>query len=108
MSKWLFIGLLVLASNVFAASDDVRLFSLYPVPLKSSRIYVRLQQSNTGISTVEIRSLIGKKIQSKQLRIGEVEIAFDDMDANPNGVYVVVAKDANGKVLEINKFVLNK
>lgn len=109
MRKFLIICSLFLASlQSHAGEDEVRMFSLYPVPLKSSRLFFRVNYSGTGISTVEVRNLIGKKIQEKPLPAGVSELSFDNMDANPNGVYVVVAKNGNGKVLEISKFILNK
>lgn len=100
--------LFILSLHAFAGEDEVRMFSLYPVPLKTSRLFFRVNYSGTGITTVEVRNLIGKKIQEKSLPAGVSELSFDNMDANPNGVYVVVAKNANGKVLEISKFILNK
>ena len=109
MFRSLYILLLsvLLAINLHA-EDEIKLFSLFPVPLKTSRLTVRLNIFNQGVRTIEVRNLIGKKIQEKQFPIGTTEIYFDDIDTNPNGVYVVLAKDANGKILEISKFVLNK
>lgn len=98
----------VISFRGLAGDDDMRMFSLYPVPLKSSRLFFKLNYSGTGIATVEVRNLIGKKIQEKSLPAGISELIFDNMDANPNGIYVVVAKNSDGKVIEITKFILNK
>ncbi len=94
--------------SCMAAGDDVKLFSLYPVPLKSSRLSVQMNVSGSGVSSIEVRNLIGKKIQEKKFPSGADIISFDDMDVHPNGLYMVLAKDANGKVLEISKFTINK
>ncbi len=103
-----FLFLVLFAANCMAAGDDVKLFSVYPVPLKTSRLSVQINYSGSSISSFEVRSLIGKKIQQKNIAAGADLISFDEMDVNPNGVYIVLAKDANGKVLEISKFTINK
>ncbi len=90
------------------AGDDVKLISLYPVPLKTSTLFVKLNQTGSGINRIELRNLIGKKMQEKSVLSGTDEIYFDDLLAYPNGVYVVIAKNNDGKVLEISKFILNR
>jgi hypothetical protein len=91
-----------------AAGDDVKLFSLYPVPLRFGRLSVQMNVSGSGVSSIEVRNLIGKRIQEKKLPSGSDMITFDAMDVYPDGVYIVLAKDANGKVLEILKFNIDK
>ena len=108
MRKLVFIIVALLSSLQLMAGDNERLFSLYPVPLRSSRLYFKVNISGSGISIVEVRNLIGKTIQVKPLPPGADEIWFDEMDSNPNGVYVVVAKNAQNRILEISKFILNK
>ncbi len=105
---YLFLLIVLFATSCMAASDEVKLFSLYPVPLKTSRLSVQINYSGSSISSFEIRSLIGKKIQQKNIATGVDVISFDEMDVNPNGLYIVLAKDANGKVLEISKFTINR
>lgn len=100
--------MLLFSLHGMAAGDDTKLFSLYPVPLKTNRLFVHINNTSASINTIELRNLIGKKMQEKTFPAGSDEIYFDDMDTYPNGLYVVLAKDANGKVLEINKFILNK
>jgi hypothetical protein len=51
--------------------------------------------------------LVGKKLQEKTM-IGGKNIIFQDMDIYPNGLYVIIAKDVNGKILETSKFIINK
>lgn len=94
--------------QALAGGDDVKLFSLYPVPLKTSVLNVQINFRDAGVASVELRNLIGKKIQEKQLPSGVNLVSFENMDMNPNGIYIVLAKNANGKVLEISKFILNK
>jgi hypothetical protein len=91
----------------FAGSDEAKLMSLFPVPLKGSRLTVRINYGGSGVARIEIRNLIGKKIQEQPIADGSGEAIFEGIDNNPNGVYMVVAKNGNGKVLEISKFILN-
>ncbi len=90
------------------AGDEVRLMSLYPVPLKNSTLNVRINIPGSGLAQLELRNLIGKKLQEKEVPAGTEEVVFGSMDTYPNGVYVVVAKNASDKVLEISKFIMNK
>ncbi|HNB81191.1 MAG TPA: T9SS type A sorting domain-containing protein [Chitinophagaceae bacterium] len=90
------------------AGDEVRLMSLYPVPLKNSTLNVRINIPGSGLAHLELRNLIGKKLQEQEVPAGTEEVVFGSMDTYPNGVYVVVAKNASDKVLEISKFIMNK
>lgn len=101
--------LLLLHLSVSAGNgDDTKMISLFPVPLKGSRLSVKLNVPNSTISAVELRNLIGKKLQEKPFPKGENEVVLEDMDTYPNGVYVVLAKDSYGKIVEISKFIINK
>lgn len=91
----------------FASGEDNRLFTMFPVPLKLSTLTVRPTSTYTNIATVELRNLVGKKLQEKTIVSGG-DAVFQDMDTYPNGLYVIVAKDANGKILETSKFIINK
>lgn len=98
----------MLSIQCMAGSDEIKLISLYPVPLKSSVLNVNINFGGSGIASIEIRNLIGKKIQEKQVPFGADKVEFENLDTNPNGVYMALAKDANGKVLVISKFIINK
>lgn len=99
---------LVLNGSLLAGSDDKKLFSLYPVPLKTAVLRVKLNNSYSEPLTIELRNLIGRKLQEKTFPVGSDEISFQDMDSYPNGIYVVLAKDAFGKIIESTKFVIEK
>ncbi len=105
---YLLILLILLHFSSIAGGDDTKMFSLFPVPLKGSRLSVKLNASSTSISAVELRNLIGKKLQEKGFPKGVDEVIFEDMDTYPSGVYVVLAKDSYGKIVEISKFIINK
>lgn len=111
MKKTLILILLFLTWQFAFAGEDNKLFSLYPVPLKSSKLSVKRNADNADnakIATVELRNLIGKKLQSREFDKNTEEVVFEDMDAYPNGIYVVLAIDAYGKIIETAKFIINK
>jgi hypothetical protein len=96
--------MLFIAFNTKAG--DNMLLSLYPVPLKTNTLFVSFTQK-TDIEIVELRNLIGRKIQSRISR-GATQVSFENMSDLPNGIYMVLAKDAFGKIVETQKFIINK
>jgi hypothetical protein len=102
----LFITLITLQIS-FAGGEDNRLFTMFPVPLTTSTLTVSPSSTFTNIASIELRNLVGKKLQEKTM-IGGKNIIFQDMDIYPNGLYVIIAKDVNGKILETSKFIINK
>jgi len=93
---------------LLAGSDVPKLISLSPVPLTGSRLTVKLMSGNSPVNSIELRNLIGRKLQEKKFLSGEEEIYFDELGTYPNGVYVVLVKDASGKIIETTKFIINK
>ena len=91
----------------FAVGEENRLFTLFPVPLTSNTLTVSATSIYTNIGTIELRNLVGKKLQEKTM-VGGKNVVFQDMDVYPNGLYVIIAKDVNGKILETSKFIINK
>ncbi len=111
MKKTLFLLLLVIMQLLAYAGDDNKMFSLYPVPLKSSKLSVKRNTDNADnakIASVELRNLIGKKLQSHDFDKNAEEVIFEDMDSYPNGIYVILAIDGYGKIIETAKFMINK
>lgn len=94
--------------SALGAGDENRLVSLYPVPLKGSVLSVRLNAPNSAVAGAELRNLIGRKLQEKNFPKGNNELVFEDMDTYPGGIYVVLVKDAFGKIVEIAKFTINR
>lgn len=99
--------ILLISFSSIAGGEDTKLFSLFPVPLRSSVLKVKLNVAISEPLTIELRNLIGKKLQEKTFPKGVDEISFQDMNY-PNGLYVVLAKDAYGKIIESSKFLIDK
>ncbi len=104
---YLLILLLILNGSSFAKEDEPKSFALYPVPLVTNVLTVKIL-TKFNATTFELRNLIGKKLQEKKYNAGEEEIRFTDMSQYHNGFYVVLAKDANGKIIESIKFTINR
>jgi hypothetical protein len=100
--------LMIFSLSVMGGGDDKKLFSLFPVPLKSAVLRVKLNVGYAEPLTIELRNLIGRKLQEKTFPVGSDEIAFNDMDTYPNGLYVIIAKDSFGKIVESTKFIIDK
>jgi len=102
MKKTLTILLLLFTQLLAYAGDDNKMFSLYRVKRNTDNA------ENGKIATVELRNLIGKKLQSHEFDKNTEEVIFEDMDSYPNGIYVVIAIDSYGKIIETAKFIINK
>lgn len=93
------------------AGDEQKLFTLFPIPLKSNTLFVERNKDSKDcmkITQVELRNLIGKRLQSIPFSADLMKVSFDNMDEYPNGIYVVLAFDSYGKIIETSKFIINK
>ena len=53
--------------------------------------------------------MVGKKLREQQLLDrNTTELSFNDLDDVPQGVYLVIARDEYGKILQSNKFLISK
>lgn len=104
----LLIGFVVLSFRVWAGGEDTKLCSLSPVPLSGSKLTVKLNVANSSVVSVELRNLIGRRLQEKKFPLGGEEVVFEEMSNYPSGIYVVLAKDSFGKIVETSKFIINK
>lgn len=94
--------------NLAVFASDGKLFSLFPIPLKSSVLKIRFNKYLSAPFSVELRNVIGRKLFDKSFQAGVDEVSINDMDTYPNGLYVVLVKDAQGKVLESSKFMIER
>ncbi len=107
-------GLTIGSTSVYAQvsergvfSNIERSISLYPVPA-NSYVHVRLNGSlKNDADKVEVYSLIGRKIAEQGIRHNDSEIIFSNLNEWAAGVYMVVAKDKGGRILESSKLVIN-
>ncbi|MEZ5045529.1 MAG: hypothetical protein R2831_00910 [Chitinophagaceae bacterium] len=93
---------------VLISANDEKLFTLSPVPLSGNVLKVRANMYVDTDLKVELRNLIGRKLQEKKFPKYAEEIFFNDMLQYPNGLYVIQFKDLSNKIIESSKFNINR
>lgn len=86
-----------------------RTLTVYPIPA-NNRVSVRLSAAlRQEVDKVEIVNLIGRKI-TEQVIIDNntTEITFNDLGDFPEGIYMVMARDKSGKIIQSSKMVINR
>lgn len=82
---------------------------VFPTPA-DTRAYVRLSPAlKSKVDKVEIINLIGRKIkEQKIITKSTTEISFNDIGELPQGIYMVVARDEYGQILQSAKLVISR
>ncbi len=104
------------STEVFAQGNEKTIITnqdktitVYPIPANSS-VNVRLSSSlRTEVEKVEIINLIGRKL-SEQTIIDRstTDITFNNLNEMPQGIYMVVARDRSGKIVQSAKMIINR
>jgi hypothetical protein len=94
--------------NQIFSNESVQLMT-YPNPV-TSKLVIKISNNNKyAIHKIEIVNVIGKKIREQQLLDKSTnELYFNDLADVPQGIYLVIARDENGKVIQSNKFMIEK
>lgn len=91
---------------IFANQDKT--ISVYPVPTNSVA-YIRLSPAlKSEVEKVEIVNLIGRRVADQPVVDKNAEIVFTNLNEQPQGIYMVIARDKFGKILQSAKMVINK
>ncbi|MFT4063010.1 MAG: T9SS type A sorting domain-containing protein [Edaphocola sp.] len=90
-------------------SNQDRQMTVFPVPANTS-VNVRISAGlRTEVERVEIVSLIGRKITEQSIiDKNTTEVTFNNLADVPQGIYMVVARDKSGRVLQSSKMVVNR
>lgn len=82
--------------------------SVYPVPAKTS-VYVRLSPGlKSQVDRMEMVNVIGRKVMEQTIADkNTTEIVFNNLNSLPKGLYMVIARDKYGKILQSAKMVIN-
>lgn len=109
MKRYVTILILILSTSLFAqAQQRSSNVELFPVPLSSNQLNVQMKAATADkAETVELRNFIGKRLQTLQCD-GSKKLLFSDMRQYPEGVYVILVKGKNGKIIETAKFLISK
>lgn len=90
------------------SNESINLYT-YPNPV-GNKLNVKISNNlRQQIYKVEIVNVVGKKLREQQLLDrNTTEVSFNDLDDVPQGVYLVIARDEYGKILQSNKFLISK
>ncbi|MBP6455515.1 MAG: T9SS type A sorting domain-containing protein [Chitinophagaceae bacterium] len=91
-----------------SGSDDKRPFKIYPVPCDRNEMTAEVMQVTSGIASFELRNLIGRRLQLKTILNGDDKVVFLNMLDYPEGIYVIIAKNAEGKLVATTKFIIER
>jgi len=90
-------------------TNQDRTLTVYPIPA-NNRVNVRLSSAlRQEVDKVEIVNLIGRKL-TEQVIIDSntTEITFNDLGDFKEGIYMVMARDKSGKIIQSSKLVINR
>ncbi len=104
----LFAFFLILSCFHFNSMADNRPFKIYPVPCDRNELTAEVMQATSGIASFELRNLIGRRLQFKTILNGDDKVVFLDMLDYPEGIYVIIAKNADGKFVASTKFIIER
>ena len=86
-----------------------RTLTVYPIPA-NDRVTIRISSGLiNNVDKIEIVSLIGRKIAEQTIIDNNAtEITFNGLDDFPPGVYMVLARDKSGRIVQSSKMVINR
>jgi hypothetical protein len=90
-------------------TNQDKMLTIYPIPA-NNRVNVRISASlRTDVDKIEIINLIGRKMTEQTIiDSNTTEIAFNDLGDFAQGIYMVVARDKSGKIIQSAKMVINR
>lgn len=92
--------------EIFGQQDKT--LTVYPMPATSTA-YIRIAAGlRNEIDRLEIVNIVGRKVsEQKIVDKATTEVVFNNLNTVPKGLYMVVARDKFGKVLQSAKLLLN-
>lgn len=90
-------------------TNQDRNITVYPLPASTS-VSIRLSASlKNEVDKVEIVNLIGRKLTEQTIiDKSTTDITFNNLGEMPQGIYMVVARDKGGKIIQSAKMVINR
>lgn len=90
------------------SNETINIYT-YPNPV-SNKLTIRFTNTlKQQVNKVEIVNIIGKKLREQQvLDKNTTELTFNDLEEMPQGIYLIIAKDEYGKIIQSNKFLINR
>jgi hypothetical protein len=90
-------------------TNQDKTITVYPIPANNV-VNIRLSSSlRNEVEKVEIINLIGRKLTEQPIiDKGTTDITFNNLSEMPQGIYMVVARDKSGKIIQSAKMVINR
>ena len=90
-------------------TNQDRTLTVYPIPA-NNKVSVRLSANlRADVDKVEIVTLIGRKITEQTIiDSNTTELTFNDLGDVAPGIYMVIARDRSGRIIQSSKMVINR
>ncbi len=90
-------------------TNQDKTITLYPIPANTI-INIRLSPAlKSEVDKREIVNLIGRKLTEQMIfDRTSTEISFNNLSELPQGIYMVVARDKFGKIIQSAKLIINR
>lgn len=95
-------------NRMFNNAGDKRLVA-YPIPANNIVYFKLTPNLRAEAKTVELVSVIGRTVATQKVNAGDNEdIVFSNLNQLPEGVYVGVTKNSEGKILHSTKIIVQR
>jgi hypothetical protein len=103
--KIILLGLLFLGPTSIAqtTNEQVKVFDVIYAP-GNATVRVKVIGEPATLDKFFLVNLIGRKLKEKSYTKGQEYVDFNELTEITSGIYIVVAKDKNGKVMGTAKF----
>ncbi len=83
--------------------------TIYPMPANSVA-YIRIAPGlRNSVDKVEIVNIVGRKVTEQSIiDRNTTEVVFTNLGDMPKGMYMVIARDKSGRILQSAKLILNE
>jgi hypothetical protein len=107
-----FTGMVVSAQSneqnrMFNNAGDKRIVA-YPIPANNIVYFKLTPNLRAEAKTVELVSVIGRTVAVQKVTTDNEDIVFSNLNQLPEGVYVGVTKNAEGKIINSTKIVIQR
>lgn len=90
-------------------NNDYGRLTLYPIPA-DNKITIKLNnQLKENVGQIQIVNVIGRVLKEQQIiNKNTSEVTFNDLGDLPQGIYMVIARDNYGKILQSTRLIISR